>query len=188
MAAFAKRSDMSILISARPTTSIQEKSSTAGAMASTIGKRLSAPTKRSRNLSAWLGDSHIHQTSRTRVPGVGTRPPGLGTSCPATCFQLTSVCHFRAPLVIRGLATSRPISAASAPRLSELASRRDVHPQALQPGPALLRHQPLQGKLLRHDDPNARPGGSINPVTNPEGLSSNWCSATFVAKLWFTLN
>jgi uncharacterized protein (TIGR02001 family) len=37
-------------------------------------------------------------------------------------------------------------------------------------------------------DPNARPGGRINPVTNPEGLTSNWCSATFVAKLWFALN
>jgi len=36
-------------------------------------------------------------------------------------------------------------------------------------------------------DPNARPGGSINPVSNPEGLVSNWCSATFVAKLWFAL-
>jgi uncharacterized protein (TIGR02001 family) len=34
-------------------------------------------------------------------------------------------------------------------------------------------------------DPHARPGGAINPVTNPEGLMSNWCSATFVAKFWF---
>ena len=33
-------------------------------------------------------------------------------------------------------------------------------------------------------DPNARPGGAVNPVTNPEGLTSNWCSATFVAKVW----
>jgi len=37
-------------------------------------------------------------------------------------------------------------------------------------------------------DPNARPGGTINPITNPEGLTSNWCSATFVAKVWFALN
>ena len=37
-------------------------------------------------------------------------------------------------------------------------------------------------------DPNARPGGAINPITNPEGLTSNWCSATFVAKFWFALN
>ena len=37
-------------------------------------------------------------------------------------------------------------------------------------------------------DPHARPGGAINPVTNPEGLMSNWCSATFVAKFWFALN
>ena len=37
-------------------------------------------------------------------------------------------------------------------------------------------------------DPNARPGGAINPITNPEGLTSNWCSATFVAKVWFALN
>jgi len=37
-------------------------------------------------------------------------------------------------------------------------------------------------------DPNAHPGGSIDPVTNPEGLASNWCSATVVAKFWFALN
>jgi hypothetical protein len=37
-------------------------------------------------------------------------------------------------------------------------------------------------------DPNAHPGGSIDPVTNPEGLASRWCSATFVAKVWFALN
>ncbi|MGB9392653.1 MAG: hypothetical protein WCB70_22060, partial [Xanthobacteraceae bacterium] len=37
-------------------------------------------------------------------------------------------------------------------------------------------------------DPNAHPGGGIDPVTNPEGLASRWCSATFVAKVWFALN
>jgi uncharacterized protein (TIGR02001 family) len=37
-------------------------------------------------------------------------------------------------------------------------------------------------------DPNARPGGAINPIANPEGLTSRWCSATFVAKVWFALN
>jgi hypothetical protein len=37
-------------------------------------------------------------------------------------------------------------------------------------------------------DPNSTPGGSIDPVRNPEGLTSRWCSATFVAKLWFALN
>jgi uncharacterized protein (TIGR02001 family) len=37
-------------------------------------------------------------------------------------------------------------------------------------------------------DPNATPGGSIDPVRNPEGLASRWCSATFVAKFWFALN
>jgi uncharacterized protein (TIGR02001 family) len=36
-------------------------------------------------------------------------------------------------------------------------------------------------------DPGAQPGGRINPVTNPGGLVSNWCSATFVAKVWFAL-
>ncbi|WP_057859732.1 TorF family putative porin [Bradyrhizobium lablabi] len=34
-------------------------------------------------------------------------------------------------------------------------------------------------------DPNARPGGRVDPVTNPAGLISNWCGATFVAKAWF---
>jgi uncharacterized protein (TIGR02001 family) len=37
-------------------------------------------------------------------------------------------------------------------------------------------------------DPNATPGGSIDPVRNPQGLTSRWCSATFVAKFWFALN
>jgi len=36
-------------------------------------------------------------------------------------------------------------------------------------------------------DPNAVPGGRIDPVTNPEGLMSRWCSATFVAKFWYAL-
>jgi uncharacterized protein (TIGR02001 family) len=34
-------------------------------------------------------------------------------------------------------------------------------------------------------DPNARPGGRIDPITNPAGLVSNWCGATVVAKAWF---
>ena len=37
-------------------------------------------------------------------------------------------------------------------------------------------------------DPNARPGGRANPVSNPEGLVSRWCGAAFVAKLWFASN
>ena len=37
-------------------------------------------------------------------------------------------------------------------------------------------------------DPNATAGGNINPVTNPEGLTSGWCNATLVAKISFTLN
>ena len=37
-------------------------------------------------------------------------------------------------------------------------------------------------------DPHAQPGGRVNPVTNPDGLVSNWCGATFVAKAWFAFN
>jgi uncharacterized protein (TIGR02001 family) len=37
-------------------------------------------------------------------------------------------------------------------------------------------------------DPHAVPGGRIDPVTNPEGLMSRWCSPAFVARLWFSLN
>ena len=37
-------------------------------------------------------------------------------------------------------------------------------------------------------DPNATRGGQINLLTNPLGLVSNWCSATFVAKLSFAFN
>ena len=37
-------------------------------------------------------------------------------------------------------------------------------------------------------DPNAQPGGRANPVTNPDGLVSRWCGATFVAKAWVAFN
>ena len=37
-------------------------------------------------------------------------------------------------------------------------------------------------------DPNATPGGRPNPITNPDGLVSQWCNATFVAKYWFAFN
>jgi uncharacterized protein (TIGR02001 family) len=37
-------------------------------------------------------------------------------------------------------------------------------------------------------DPNARPGGHPDSVTNPDGLTSHWCGPAFVAKLWFALN
>lgn len=35
-------------------------------------------------------------------------------------------------------------------------------------------------------DPGATAGGKIDPVTNPGGLQSRWCSAAFVAKLVFS--
>jgi uncharacterized protein (TIGR02001 family) len=37
-------------------------------------------------------------------------------------------------------------------------------------------------------DPDATPGGRPNAITNPDGLVSQWCSATFVAKFWFAFN
>jgi uncharacterized protein (TIGR02001 family) len=37
-------------------------------------------------------------------------------------------------------------------------------------------------------DAGAGPGGHRDPITNPAGLMSNWCSATFVAKAWIALN
>jgi uncharacterized protein (TIGR02001 family) len=37
-------------------------------------------------------------------------------------------------------------------------------------------------------DLNGGLGGRIDAVTNPEGRTSNWCSATFVGKFWFALN
>jgi uncharacterized protein (TIGR02001 family) len=37
-------------------------------------------------------------------------------------------------------------------------------------------------------DPTATPGGRPDPITNPEGLMSRWCSATVVAKFWFAFN
>src|SRR5262245_24077789 len=37
-------------------------------------------------------------------------------------------------------------------------------------------------------DPGATPGGRPNPINNPEGLISRWCSAAVVAKFWFALN
>lgn len=37
-------------------------------------------------------------------------------------------------------------------------------------------------------DPNARPGGRVDLVTNPAGLASNWCGTAFVAKVWVAFN
>jgi uncharacterized protein (TIGR02001 family) len=37
-------------------------------------------------------------------------------------------------------------------------------------------------------DPGATPGGIVDPVRNPDGLTSRWCSATLVGKLWFAFN
>lgn len=37
-------------------------------------------------------------------------------------------------------------------------------------------------------DPGATPGGSFNPITNPGGLRSNWCSVTFVMKATVALD
>jgi uncharacterized protein (TIGR02001 family) len=37
-------------------------------------------------------------------------------------------------------------------------------------------------------DPHAVPGGRVDPITNPGGLMSRWCSPTFVARFWFSLN
>ena len=42
-----------------------------------------------------------------------------------------------------------------------------------------------ENRFVVTGDPNARLGGRVDPVTNPAGLISNWCSATFVAKAWF---
>jgi hypothetical protein len=45
-----------------------------------------------------------------------------------------------------------------------------------------------ENRFIFTGDPHATPGGTVNPVTNPEGLTSRWCRATFVAKFWFELN
>jgi uncharacterized protein (TIGR02001 family) len=37
-------------------------------------------------------------------------------------------------------------------------------------------------------DPNAAPGGRPNPITNPAGLVSQWCSAAFVAKYFIAFD
>lgn len=37
-------------------------------------------------------------------------------------------------------------------------------------------------------DPNAQPGGRADPVRNPDGLTSRWCGAAFVGRVWFALN
>jgi uncharacterized protein (TIGR02001 family) len=34
-------------------------------------------------------------------------------------------------------------------------------------------------------DPGATPGGRVDPITNPDGLLSRWCSAAIVAKVGF---
>jgi uncharacterized protein (TIGR02001 family) len=37
-------------------------------------------------------------------------------------------------------------------------------------------------------DPGATPGGRVDPLANPGGLRSRWCSPAFVARFWFALN
>jgi uncharacterized protein (TIGR02001 family) len=37
-------------------------------------------------------------------------------------------------------------------------------------------------------DPHAAPGGRVDPITNPGGLMSRWCSPAFVARFWLSLN
>jgi len=37
-------------------------------------------------------------------------------------------------------------------------------------------------------DPGAQLGGHRDPITNPTGLVSNWCSAALVVKAWYALN
>ena len=37
-------------------------------------------------------------------------------------------------------------------------------------------------------DPGAAPGGRVDLLSNPQGLTSRWCGAALVAKLWFELN
>jgi uncharacterized protein (TIGR02001 family) len=36
-------------------------------------------------------------------------------------------------------------------------------------------------------DPNAQAGGRVDPVTNPDGLTSRWCGAAFVGRVWVEL-
>ena len=43
-------------------------------------------------------------------------------------------------------------------------------------------------KFVFTGDPNAAPGGRPNPITNPAGLVSQWCSAAFVAKYFIAFD
>jgi hypothetical protein len=86
-------------------------------------------------------------------------------------------------------------------QLFRLQSRRHYSRQGISNAGVTFTHKNLNLDLRYYDtnlskencfvltgDLSATPGGSIDPLRNPEGLRSRWCSATFVAKFWFALN
>jgi len=79
-------------------------------------------------------------------------------------------------------ASALALSFAAGPALAQTA------PPEPQDDAIVVTGHPLYGTFgvdLTARDPNAQPGGRANPVTNPDGLVSRWCGATFVAKAWF---
>ena len=75
----------------------------------------------------------------------------------------------------------------SVPRLSYLERGRYVHPFSTSTCATTTLISPRKIALSSPAIPARNGRSAINPVTNPQGLVSNWCSATFVAKFWFAL-
>ena len=94
--------------------------------------------------------SPIRRISPTPVPGAGMRHRVLATSCPPACCPPISASSFTAAAGYSwfGEQSDAPGRLAAA-RLPELACGRDLHLQIAQSRPALLRHQPVEGELLR---------------------------------------
>ena len=131
------------------------------------------------------GYAYSPDVSNTGAWSHTSRPLGLRCAGPSASAEPRHILHISCRLfVVRqsGVGPRR----LPATRLPQLAGGRDLHAQGLQPRSALLRHQSVEENcFVFTGDPNARLGGRVDPVTNPAGLTSNWCGATFVAKAWF---
>ena len=120
----------------------------------------------------------------------GYAASGLVTSCPPACCPPISACRSRQPPATPGSATSPTRSAAfRCPPISNWHAGVTITYKSLNLD---LRYYDTnlskENCFVFTGDAGAGPGGHRDPITNPAGLMSNWCSAAFVAKAWIALN
>jgi hypothetical protein len=142
-------------------------------------------TEQLRIAAGWLLAEHFKHRRVEQVRRRRYRRRPSSVKNPARRIRL--VYHKRRLFLVR-----QPIAGAGwipLARLRQLECRCYFHAQSLPSGPALLRYESFQGELFRfHGRSKRQTRGRADPLTNPEGLTSGWCSATVVAKFWFTLN